>query len=52
MEKGQILCIIEAMKIMNEIECECEGRFGNICRRREHSRIWAAFDVAREVSHV
>ena len=25
-EKGQILCIIEAMKIMNEIECECEGR--------------------------
>ncbi len=25
-EKGQILCIIEAMKIMNEIECECEGQ--------------------------
>lgn len=24
-EKGQILCIIEAMKIMNEIKCECEG---------------------------
>lgn len=24
-EKGQILCIIEAMKIMNEIECESEG---------------------------
>lgn len=24
-EKGQILCIIEAMKIMNEIECEHEG---------------------------
>ena len=25
-EKGQLLCIIEAMKIMNEIECECEGQ--------------------------
>ena len=25
-ERGQILCIIEAMKIMNEIECECEGQ--------------------------
>ena len=24
-EKGQILCIIEAMKIMNEIECEYAG---------------------------
>lgn len=24
-EKGQILCIIEAMKIMNEIECEAAG---------------------------
>lgn len=25
-EKGQTLCIIEAMKIMNEIECEAEGQ--------------------------
>jgi acetyl-CoA carboxylase biotin carboxyl carrier protein len=24
--RGQTLCIIEAMKIMNEIECECEGQ--------------------------
>ena len=24
-EKGQILCIIESMKIMNEIECEQDG---------------------------
>ncbi len=24
-KKGQVLCIIEAMKLMNEIECECEG---------------------------
>ena len=23
--KGQILCIIESMKIMNEIECEHDG---------------------------
>jgi len=24
-KKGQVLCIIEAMKLMNEIECECDG---------------------------
>ena len=24
-EKGQVLCIIEAMKLMNEIECDTEG---------------------------
>ena len=24
-KKGQVLCIIEAMKLMNEIECEYEG---------------------------
>jgi acetyl-CoA carboxylase biotin carboxyl carrier protein len=24
--KGQVLCIIEAMKLMNEIECEYEGQ--------------------------
>ncbi len=24
-KKGQVLCIIEAMKLMNEIECEVEG---------------------------
>ena len=23
--KGQVLCIIEAMKLMNEIECDTEG---------------------------
>jgi len=23
--KGQVLCIIEAMKLMNEIECEVDG---------------------------
>jgi len=25
-KKGQVLCIIEAMKLMNEIECEHEGQ--------------------------
>jgi acetyl-CoA carboxylase biotin carboxyl carrier protein len=24
-KKGQVLCIIEAMKLMNEIECDHEG---------------------------
>ncbi len=24
--KGQVLCIVEAMKLMNEIECEADGR--------------------------
>jgi acetyl-CoA carboxylase biotin carboxyl carrier protein len=24
-EKGQVLCVIEAMKLMNEIECDAEG---------------------------
>lgn len=25
-KKGQILCIVEAMKLMNEIECEIDGK--------------------------
>jgi acetyl-CoA carboxylase biotin carboxyl carrier protein len=25
-KKGQVLCVIEAMKLMNEIEAECEGK--------------------------
>ncbi len=29
-KKGQTLCIIEAMKIMNEIECEYEGEIVDI----------------------
>jgi acetyl-CoA carboxylase biotin carboxyl carrier protein len=24
-KKGQVLCIIEAMKLMNEVECECDA---------------------------
>ncbi|MEE8185697.1 MAG: acetyl-CoA carboxylase biotin carboxyl carrier protein [Thermodesulfobacteriota bacterium] len=28
--KGQVLCIIEAMKLMNEIESECNGKIVSI----------------------
>jgi acetyl-CoA carboxylase biotin carboxyl carrier protein len=28
--KGQVLCIIEAMKLMNEIECDCDGEVASI----------------------
>jgi acetyl-CoA carboxylase biotin carboxyl carrier protein len=28
--KGQVLCIIEAMKLMNEIDAECDGEVVNI----------------------
>jgi len=29
-EKGQVLCIVEAMKVMNEIECEVRGKIVSI----------------------
>ncbi|MGE0451610.1 MAG: acetyl-CoA carboxylase biotin carboxyl carrier protein [Vicinamibacterales bacterium] len=29
-KKGQVLCIIEAMKLMNEIDCEYEGEIVNV----------------------
>jgi acetyl-CoA carboxylase biotin carboxyl carrier protein len=29
-KKGQVLCIIEAMKLMNEIESDCEGEIAAI----------------------
>ncbi len=29
--KGDVLCIIEAMKLMNEITAECEGTISEIC---------------------
>ncbi|MCB0327497.1 MAG: acetyl-CoA carboxylase biotin carboxyl carrier protein [Bdellovibrionales bacterium] len=29
-EKGQALCIVEAMKLMNEIECETSGKIAQI----------------------
>lgn len=30
-KKGQVLCIIEAMKVMNEIESSCDGVIEEIC---------------------
>ena len=30
-EQGQVLCIIEAMKLMNEIESDIEGEIVEIC---------------------
>ena len=30
-QKGQVLCIIEAMKIMNEIEAEVTGVVREVC---------------------
>jgi len=29
-KKGQVLCIIEAMKLMNEIDSEYDGEIANI----------------------
>jgi acetyl-CoA carboxylase biotin carboxyl carrier protein len=31
-EKGQVLCIVEAMKLMNEIEAEYRCRINKICK--------------------
>lgn len=31
-EKGQVLCIVEAMKLMNEIEAECKCKVIKICK--------------------
>ena len=28
--KGQVVCIVEAMKLMNEIECEFDGEIAEI----------------------
>ena len=30
-EKGQIVAIVEAMKLMNEIEADCSGTLKKIC---------------------
>jgi acetyl-CoA carboxylase biotin carboxyl carrier protein len=30
-KKGQVLCIVEAMKLMNEIEAEVDGKVAEIC---------------------
>lgn len=29
--EGDVLCIIEAMKLMNELECETSGRIAEVC---------------------
>jgi biotin carboxyl carrier protein len=29
-KKGQVLCIIEAMKLMNEIECDHDGEIATV----------------------
>jgi len=34
-KKGQVLCIIEAMKLMNEIESEYEGRIADVLVKNE-----------------
>lgn len=34
--KGQVLCIVEAMKIMNEIESEADGEIVDICVENEN----------------
>jgi acetyl-CoA carboxylase biotin carboxyl carrier protein len=34
--QGQVLCIIEAMKIMNEIECEVSGTVREVCVTDAH----------------
>ncbi|OFI06618.1 biotin carboxyl carrier protein of acetyl-CoA carboxylase [Clostridium acetireducens DSM 10703] len=34
-KKGDVLCIIEAMKLMNEIECEFDGVIEEICVENE-----------------
>ncbi len=31
-EQGQVLCIVEAMKLMNEIEAECKCKIVKICK--------------------
>lgn len=33
--KGQVLCIVEAMKLMNEIESEFDGEIVEICAKNE-----------------
>lgn len=30
-EKGTVLCLIEAMKMMNEITAECDGTIAEVC---------------------
>ena len=34
-KKGQVVCIVEAMKLMNEIESEFDGEIAEICMENE-----------------
>lgn len=34
-KKGQVVCIVEAMKLMNEIEAEFDGEVVEICKKDE-----------------
>lgn len=34
-KQGDILCIVEAMKVMNEITADCDGEIVDICVRNE-----------------
>ena len=34
-KKGQVVCIVEAMKLMNEIESEFDGEVVEICKKDE-----------------
>ncbi len=34
-KKGQVLCIVEAMKLMNEIESEFDGEIIEVCAKNE-----------------
>ena len=34
-KKGQVICIVEAMKLMNEIEAEFDGEIVEVCKKNE-----------------
>ena len=34
-KKGQVVCIVEAMKLMNEIESEFDGEVVEVCKNNE-----------------
>lgn len=45
-KEGDVVCIVEAMKLMNEIESEFSGKIVEICStRRSTCRIWSSFNV-------
>ena len=42
-EKGQVICIVEAMKLMNEIESDAAGEIVQVPGdKRAADRVWAA----------